>query len=143
VSRRDLHLLLLAHHRREEADRCVQLPLGPLRIALCARCLGLYPTLVAALLVQAALAPPPLGAAEWLLCLPGLFPALLDWGLGWLGRRRGSNAMRVATGIALGISLGRGAWLYLHDARSEVFWVQLGLLALGALAFELTRRLRL
>ncbi len=141
--RRELHLMVLAHHRREDRDRCLHLPLGGYRLALCARCLGFYPTLAAAIALQAWLGLPPLPAADWWFCISGLFPALLDWGLAWLGRRRGSNAMRVATGILLGISLGRGFWLYLHDLKSEVFWVQIGLLAVGALAFELVRRLHL
>lgn len=141
--RRDLHLMVLAHHRREDRDRCLHLPLGRRRLALCARCVGFYPTLLGAVALQAALRPPLLGVADWWLSLCGLFPALLDWGLGWLGRRRGTNAMRVATGVMLGLSLGRGFWLYLHDLRNEVFWVQIGLLAATALAFELVRRLRL
>jgi uncharacterized membrane protein len=141
--RRDLHLMVLAHHRLEDRDRCLHLPLGARRLALCARCVGLYPTILAALLVQAIARPPILAAVDWWLCLSGIFPALLDWGLTWLGRRRGTNRMRVATGVLLGISLGRGIWLYLHDLKSEVFWVQIGLLAVSALAFELVRRLRL
>lgn len=138
-----VHTFLLAHHRREQAERCLQLPLGRrLRLALCARCLGLYPTLFTVLALQAATRPPGLGPLDWWLCLPGLAPALLDWGLSWLGRRRGTNAMRLATGVLLGISLGRGFFLYFHDPRSEIFWVQIGLLVAGAAAFELVRRLR-
>jgi len=140
---RDLHFMILAHHRLEDRDRCLHLPLGRRRLALCARCVGFYPTLLAAVFAQALLEPPIAPTADWWFCLSGIFPALLDWGLSWLGRRRGSNAMRVATGILLGISLGRGFWLYLHDLGSEVFWVQIGLLAVGAVSFELVRRLRL
>jgi len=141
---RVLHWLPLAHHRREQLQRCLLLPLGgDRRLALCARCTGLYPALAVALLLQALLRLGPAGAADWVLVLSGVFPALFDWGLSWLGRRRGSNALRLATGVVLGLSLGRGLWLYFRDPRCEVFWVQLGLLVAGAFAFELVRRLRI
>lgn len=141
--RRVVHWLPLAHHRLEAAERCIHLPLGPVRIALCARCLGLYPTVAAAIVAQAAARLGRVGAVDWWLCLVGLAPALLDWGLTLLGRARGTNAMRVLTGVVLGVSLGRGFWLYFRDPRCEIFWVQLGLLGVGALAFGLVRRLRL
>jgi uncharacterized membrane protein len=134
----------LSHHRPRQAERCLLLPLGGgRRLALCARCLGLYPTLLGALALQAAAGSGARGTHDWWLTLPGCVPALLDWGLSWLGRHRGTNLVRVGSGILLGLALGRGLWLYLRDPRSEVFWVQLGLLAAGALAFELVRRLHL
>lgn len=136
--------LPLAHHRPEQLDRCLLLPLwGGRRLALCARCAGLYPTLVGALFLQGALRLGPTGAADWLITMSGVFPALFDWGLGWLGRRRGSNGLRLATGALLGLALSRGLWLYYCDPLSEPLWIQLGVLAAGALAFELVRRLRL
>jgi uncharacterized membrane protein len=141
--RRLVHWLPLAHHRPEAADRCVHLPFGPLRVALCARCLGLYPTLGVALAAQAALRLGRAGNADWWLCLVGLAPALFDWGLSMLGRARGSNAMRLLTGVVLGVSLARGFWLYFRDQRCEIFWVQMGLLAAGAAAFAFVRWLRL
>jgi uncharacterized membrane protein len=141
---RVLYWLPLAHHRRDQLERCLLVPLGGgRRLALCARCLGLYPALALALLLQGWLRLGPAGTADWVLVLSGVFPALFDWGLSWLGRRRGSNALRLATGVMLGLSLGRGFWLYFRDPRCEVFWVQLGLLVFGALAFELVRRLRI
>ncbi len=143
TSRRLLHLMVLAHHHPEHLDRCLLLPLGGRRLAICARCAALYPTLALGLLLQRAAHLPALGLADWLLTISGILPALLDWGLNWTGRRRGTNAMRLATGALLGLALARSIWLYLHDPRSEVFWVQGGLLVAGALAFELVRRLRL
>ena len=140
---RRVHWLPLAHHRREAADRCVHLPVGHLRIALCARCLGLYPTLALVLVAQGAAQLGRVGAADWWLCLVGLAPALFDWGLSILGRAHGSNAMRLLTGVVLGVSLARGFWLYFRDPRCEIFWVQLGLLAMGAAAFAVVRWLHL
>ena len=138
------HWLPLAHHRRGEVDRCFLLPCGRgRRVARCARCTGVYPALLAALLLQGAFRVGPVGPADWLAALCGVFPALFDWGLHWLGRRRGTNALRLATGAILGLSLGRGLWLYFRDQRCEIFWVQLGLLVCGAMAFELVRRLRI
>jgi len=140
--RRLVHWLPLAHHRPDAADRCVHLPVGHLRVALCARCLGLYPTLALALVAQGAARLGRVGAADWWLCLVGLAPALFDWGLSILGRARGTNAIRLLTGVVLGVSLARGFWLYFRDPWCEIFWVQLGLLAVGAGAFALVRWLR-
>ena len=47
-----VHLWLLAHHRPQDLDRCLLLPWRGRRIALCARCLGLYPTVAATLALQ-------------------------------------------------------------------------------------------
>jgi uncharacterized membrane protein len=141
--RRVVHWLPLAHHRREEDYRCLHLPLGDLRVAICARCVGLYSALVVTFAAQGALRLGGLGALDWWITLVGVAPALFDWGLSWLGRVRGRNAVRVLTGVLAGVSLGRGFWLYFRDPRGEIFWVQIGLLVVGAIAFEVVRRLRI
>ncbi len=140
-----LHWLPLAHHNPAEAERCfqVRLPLVRRRLAICSRCSGLYPALAGAIVLQAALNARALGPADFWVSLVGIGPALVDWGLSWIGRRRGGNLLRFATGAVLGIALGRSIWLYFRDARSEVFWVQMGLLVAGALAFHFVRVLRL
>jgi uncharacterized membrane protein len=141
--RRVVHWLPLAHHRREEDYRCLHLALGARRVAVCARCVGLYGALVATIAAQAATHVGRLGLLDWWITLGGVAPALFDWGLSWLGRVRGRNLIRVLTGVLAGIALGRGFWLYFRDPRGEIFWVQVGLLAVGTAAFELVRRLRL
>ena len=142
MGRRALHLMALAHHRPEHARRCVHLPLGGRRLTLCARCLGLYPVLLAALAIQWYVGLGPLGTVDLVVALALAAPALLDWGAGWLDPRSGSNARRLTTGALLGLALGRSLWLNARDPRSEVLWIQLFLLAAGAGAFFLVRRLR-
>ncbi|PID39701.1 MAG: hypothetical protein CSB49_00830 [Proteobacteria bacterium] len=135
--RRELYLRVLAHQHRDQCHRCLWLPLGPLRIALCSRCAGLYPTLVAGLAFQLTLgllARP--SWIDWPLVLLLSVPALLDWGASRLGRK-GSNLVRVATGVLLGIALARSSYVYIHDPYSELLWIQIGLLAMGVFAFEL------
>ena len=141
---RVVHWLPLAHHRREQLEHCLLLPLGgQRRLALCARCTGFHTALLVALVLQAWLHLGRVGTADWIIAISGIFPALFDWGLSYLGRRRGSNAMRLATGVVLGIAHGRALWLFIREPRCEVFWVQIGLCAFGVLAFELVRRLRI
>jgi uncharacterized membrane protein len=136
------HHLLLAHHRRAELDRCLLLPTPIGRIALCARCLGLYTTLLGALALQLALGAGPRRVVDWAVVLVGIFPALFDWGASFAGSWRGTNAIRLVTGALLGVALGRSIILYFIDARCELFWVQAGLLGAGVLAFALLRRIQ-
>ena len=137
------HSLALAHHRSDQLDHCLLIPLGSRRVACCARCLGLYPTLALLLLLQGFFSWPVPGPLERWLLAAGVLPALLDWGSSWLDRTRGNNLIRVITGCLLGVSLGRSLWVYFRDPLYEVLWIQVGLLALGALIFELLRLRRL
>lgn len=139
---RPLHLLLLAHHRRDQAHRCVQLPLQGRRLALCARCLGLYPAMAVTLALQAALG---IGRAplwDWWLVLGGTAPGLLDWGAGIIDPASGSNLRRLFSGILLGAALGRSLWLYFADPHQEVFWVQVMLIIFTAFASFAIKRIR-
>jgi uncharacterized membrane protein len=139
VATRDVYLRALAHQHPSEAHRCLWLPLGRLRLALCSRCTGLYPTLFAGLALQLVLRlSPRLSLLDWILSLTLSMPALIDWGASRL-RRAGSNAVRALTGVLLGVALARSGYIYLHDPFSELLWIQLALLAFGALAFEFVR----
>ena len=141
--RRDVHWYVLAHHRVDQGERCVWVPLGQARrVAVCARCLALYPALFATLSAQLALGPRSIGPLDWWIGLLGAAPALVDWGLGRLGHR-GSNVVRLATGALLGVALGRTLSLQMVDPANEVFWVQALLLVIGVLAFEVVARLGL
>lgn len=139
---RPLHWMALAHHPLQQANRCVHLPLGQRRLALCARCLGLYPALAATLVLQILWRPGSLGAVDWWLVLAGSAPALLDWGAGLLDWRSGSNPRRLVSGALLGAALGRSFWLYFGDPLLELLLCQALLLVFGALAFLVVRRLR-
>ena len=80
----------LSHHRPDEWNRTYRF--GEVRV--CARCLGTYPVMLAALVAQiAARAPIALpGDLVW----PAVFtlPALLDWARGRFRPESGSNAGR-------------------------------------------------
>lgn len=136
---RPLHWRVLAHQPRAAAHRCIQVPLGRFRLALCSRCCGVYPVLFAGLFVQLHWWWPKPGPADWWIGLVLAAPGLLDWGSGQLGRP-GSNAQRIASGALLGVALARTLSLYLRDPLNEVFWVQALLLAVGTGAFVVVRR---
>ena len=57
----------------------------------------------------------------------------------WPGR----NDLRIVSGALLGLALGRSLYIYVVDPLSELVWIQLALLAVGALTFELVRHLDL
>ncbi len=101
----------LSHHHPEEYARCYRLG----ALALCARCLGTYPVLFAALLVQFAVHarlshPLDVAAAVGL-----IVPATLDWAFGRFRPSAGTNAWRTLTGVLLGLGLGRS--LFVHFQR--------------------------
>ncbi len=96
---------LLSHHPPAAAgDRCFRV--GPLR--LCARCSGLFPALLAGLLVQRLL---PLTASRWDLPveLALILPALWDHARSVANPKAGSNPIRAFTGQLLGLGLSRVA----------------------------------
>ena len=101
----------LSHHGKDERNRTYRF--GAVRV--CARCLGTYPALLAALVLQFAMGVPNAWREDvpWALVLT--LPALLDWAHGRFHPGGGSNGFRTATGILLGLALGRT--LYLHFQR--------------------------
>lgn len=79
---------------------------------------------------------------DWWVALGFAAPGLLDWALGRLGHR-GRNGVRVLSGVFLGIALGRSLFSYFLEPASEVFWVQMALIAIAVLAVEWVRSLGL
>lgn len=101
----------LSHHGPEERHRCYLWG----RVHVCARCLGLYPVLLAAVAGQFAAGAPLDHPVDLWLGVGLLLPALADWAAGRLLQRPGSNAWRTATGALLGLALGRS--LFIHIQR--------------------------
>lgn len=119
----------LSHHHPEEYNRTYLL--GGVRV--CARCLGTYPVLFAAIWVQAKLKVPLEWRWDglWALLLP--LPALVDWSLGRFRPASSSNLIRTVTGVLLGLGLART--LFIHFQRPLPVWLvaQLGLVTAVAL----------
>ena len=66
------------------------------------------------------------GAAAWLwLVACGSAPALLDWAVTALTERRGSNAVRTASGLLLGSAYGVAVPWFLTDRPPWLFAVGL------------------
>ncbi len=117
--------LLLSHHGPGEAHRCFRLS-G--RLALCARCLGLYPVLVAVVGFE-------IGVHRfesewrWLVVFSLVTPAVIDWSRSMLFGDRGSNLVRLLTGGLAGLGLGVAFSDYLRDSKTLYFWVLMACLA--------------
>ena len=92
---------LLAHHVPSQRDRCHRIVLFGRQIHLCSRCSGIYPGILAGLLL------PLHPISLWLIAvLPA--PALVDWAITSFRAYHGSNAVRTATGLLLGYGYGLG-----------------------------------
>ncbi len=110
----------LSHHPPDELDRCYRF--GTLHV--CARCLGTYPVMFAGIAAQLAFHAPlehprdvPLGVAL-------VLPAALDWAYGRFQPHRFSNAWRTATGVLLGLGLGRSLFIHLQRPLPVVLIAQ-------------------
>jgi uncharacterized membrane protein len=112
--------VLLAHHPPEEYYRCLSLRLGGRRLWLCARCCGLYPTLLVLLVVQFVFGPAP-GGWDWPWLYLPVAPFLVDWYGYRVAGRRGSNFFRVASGMLLALSLSRALYLHIIAPFNEKF----------------------
>ena len=118
----------LSHHPAEELDRTY--PIAGVRV--CARCLGTYPVLLAAIAAQFRAHAPLQWAWDvpWAVLL--LLPALVDWSVGRFRPHLGYNAWRTSTGVLLGLALGRT--LYVHFQRPLPTALVLQAALIGAVA---------
>ncbi len=123
-------MFLLSHHPPEEYDRCYRV--GGLHF--CARCLGTYPVMFAAIAAQFWAGAPlelpwdvPVGLAL-------VAPATLDWAWGRRQPHRFSNAWRSFTGVLLGLGLARSLFIHLQRPLPPVLLAQLSLVTAVALA---------
>lgn len=119
----------LSHHHPDEYNRTYLL--GGLRV--CARCLGTYPVLLASLVgLFAARAP-----LKWEWDVPVVLlltlPALVDWAVGRFRPASGSNVVRTATGILLGLALGRSLHVHVQRPLPAVLLAQAALVTVVAL----------
>lgn len=131
----------LSHHHPEELHRTYRF--GGLRV--CARCLGTYPVLAAAMAAQFAVRAPLERPTDWAWALLAI-PAVADWAYGRFRPSVGTNLWRSLTGTLLGLSLSRSLYLHLQAPWPTVLTVQvLGVTAVALpviLATYLMRRSR-
>ncbi|WP_342374662.1 DUF2085 domain-containing protein [Myxococcus stipitatus] len=119
----------LSHHHPDEYNRTYLL--GGVRV--CARCLGTYPVLLASMVgLFAARAP-----LSWEWDVPVVLlltlPALVDWAVGRFRPASGSNGVRTATGILLGLALGRSLQVHVQRPLPTVLLAQAALVTVVAL----------
>ncbi|MFZ5471016.1 MAG: DUF2085 domain-containing protein [Myxococcota bacterium] len=119
----------LSHHHPEEFHRTYLL--GQIRI--CARCLGTYPVLFAAVSVQLFLRAPLLAPFDPFLAVALTLPALIDWVVGRFRPHAGANWLRTLTGALLGLALGRTLFVHLFRPFHPSLLLQLGVVTAIAL----------
>lgn len=114
--------LFFSHHAPEQHDHCLLVPIAPgRRLPVCARCLAVYPAAFTVLGLQLAGLLDLAWTDPWgMLLLP--LPGAIEFVLEQLGRVRGNNLLRIATGLPLGVGLGRMFARYLHDPADATFW---------------------
>lgn len=119
---------LLAHHLPSEYHRCYSPVVAGRRVHICARCLGIYPGIVAGILASL------FGPWDHLLLVALLpLPALVDWSVTAFSEREGYNPVRTATGALLGCGYGLGVSLLVVESRIGVFGIGVGYAVLAGL----------
>ncbi len=113
----------LSHHRNDELDRTWKVG----GVHVCARCLGTYPILFAAIAVQLAVHAPLAHPLDILFSVGLLVPALFDWAWGRFNPHVFSNTWRTFTGVLLGLALGRTLFIHLQRPLPLPLLLQLGL----------------
>ncbi len=111
----------LSHHPPEELHRCYRFGGVP----VCARCLGTYPVLFAALVAQFARHAPLDTMWDVPVATALVAPATLDWALGRFRPTWFSNVWRTATGVLLGLGLGRSLYVHLQRPLPPMLLAQL------------------
>jgi uncharacterized membrane protein len=120
----------LSHHPDDELHRAYRLG----GHAVCARCLGLYPVMFAAIVAQFAVAAPLAWAWDGAWTVGGLVPAVADWTFGRFAPDRGTNAWRTLTGILAGMALGRTMYIHLQKPFPMWLWAQAAVVTAAVVA---------
>ncbi|WP_312907387.1 DUF2085 domain-containing protein [Natronosalvus caseinilyticus] len=129
---------LLAHHLPSERHRCYSPVVFGRRVDVCARCLGIYPGIVAGFFAYL-FAPLPANPTLLVAILPA--PALLDWSMTTFREARGTNTARTLTGALLGFGYGLGLSLLVLESVLAVLVVGLAYGHLAALLLSYSLRL--
>jgi uncharacterized membrane protein len=119
----------LSHHAPSDYARCVRFG----RWHICARCLGTYSTLACALVWQFVSHCSLEYAFDVAAVLALTLPATLDWAYGVRYPHRFSNGWRIATGVGLGLALGRTLFIHFQRPFPPVLVAQAVLVATVAL----------
>ncbi len=122
-------MFLLSHHHPDEWNRCYTL--GGFKV--CARCLGVYPAALLMLVAEFALRAPLVARFDAWMGTALVLPATVDWAVGRFRPGAGSNAQRTATGVLLGIGLGRSLYIHVQQPFPTVLIAQLVLVTLVVL----------
>jgi uncharacterized membrane protein len=121
--------VLLSHHASQDLHHCYRLGVTPEGLHVCARCLGLYPVLLATIGFEVGLWRLEFDL-RWLLAFSLVTPAVIDWSRSMLFAARGSNVWRTVTGGLAGVGLGIAFGDYFRDSGCAYFWTLMGGLAL-------------
>jgi uncharacterized membrane protein len=119
----------LSHHHADELDRTFHFG----GVHVCARCLGTYPTLFAAFFAQFKLHAPLSHPLDIVFCSALFLPALADWAYGRFRPHAFSNAWRLLTGVALGLSLARSLFIHVQKPFPFVLLIQIGFVCVVAI----------
>jgi len=128
----------LSHHFERDHHRCVKVA----GLNLCARCLGLYPTMLLVIGVQIALRAPLELPGDWWAAFLLPLPAMVDWARGRFEPATGTTLTRMGSGVLLGVGLGRTLYLHMRRPGLALAMAQLGVLAAIFLVVEVLVRMR-
>jgi len=132
--------MLLAHHRSQELHHCYKIEVGLSKYHICARCLGLYPSIAftMVLVFSGVLSLSPKRSFTFMAWGMGI--GILEWSIVRLGFWSGRNYLRTITGAIMGAGMGIGFPIYFRRPFSVDFWTVFGALGSTALLVELVAR---
>jgi hypothetical protein len=128
----------LSHHFEPDYHRCVKVA----GLHLCARCLGLYPTMLLVIGAQIAVRAPLALPGDWWAAFLLPLPAMVDWARGRFDPATGSTFTRMGSGVLLGVGLGRTLYLHMRRPGFGLTMAQLGVLAAIFVVVEVLVRIR-
>jgi uncharacterized membrane protein len=106
LERQSFFSLLLSHRPVDQWHLCYRFRLAGRELALCARCLGIFPAMALTILAGRLTGPWP-GWAEWVVLMFPPLPAVLEWAVTAVtGTPEHKNWIRLVTGIGLGVGIG-------------------------------------
>lgn len=125
----------LSHHHPEELDRCYRFA----GVHVCARCLGTYPVLFFFMAYQLRHRWPLMHELDVPVGVALVAPATLDWAYARFRPHAFTNLWRTATGVLLGLGLGRSLFIHVQRPLPEILLAQGALVTLVVAAVILYR----
>ncbi|MBU1076702.1 MAG: DUF2085 domain-containing protein [Spirochaetes bacterium] len=111
---------IFCHHTKKDADHCIKIKIWDMQLALCSRCLGLYPFSLTWLFLSLSYKIKLSHSFEKNFIIYSLFPAFLDWTLTGLSVIKSNNRIRFFSGLFASFGLARWWYLWIMQNHMDI-----------------------